>query len=177
LLNQKSYPSWLYPVTQGATTIWERWDGWRHDRGFQDPRMNSFNHYAYGAVGAWLYAVVAGIDVDAHGPGYKHVVMRPRPGGGLTYARAADDSVYGQIVSDWRLEEGVFDWRLTVPPNATATVYVPAAADAEIVEGEGPADEAEGVTALRREPQAAVYEVVAGSYRFRVTRPYVVEAA
>jgi len=175
LLNQKSYPSWLYPVTQGATTIWERWDGWRHDEGFQDPSMNSFNHYAYGAVGAWLYAVVAGIDVDVQRPGYKHVVMRPRPGGGLTYAKATYESLYGRIVSDWRLEKGVLDWRITVPPNATATLYVPARADAQIVEGEGPADQAQGVTALRREPQAAVYAVVAGSYRFRVSQPYVVE--
>ncbi len=71
LLRQTTWPSWLYSVTQGATTIWERWDGWTHDKGFQDPSMNSFNHYAYGAIGAWMYTTVAGIDIDATKPGYK----------------------------------------------------------------------------------------------------------
>ena len=84
LLNRKQYPSWLYPVTQGATTIWERWDGWVEGRGYQDPAMNSFNHYAYGSVGAWLYSVVAGIEIDPARPAYKHSILRPRPGGGLT---------------------------------------------------------------------------------------------
>src|SRR6202011_2844184 len=72
LLLQTTYPSWLYPVTQGATTIWERWDGYRDDKGFQDPGMNSFNHYAMGAVGEWMYTSVAGIGLDADHPGYKH---------------------------------------------------------------------------------------------------------
>ncbi len=80
LLKQTTWPSWLYSVTQGATTIWERWDGWTHDKGFQDPGMNSFNHYAYGAVGAWMYAVIGGIDLDPEQPGYKHIIMRPNPG-------------------------------------------------------------------------------------------------
>src|SRR5690606_23424853 len=78
LLNQKTYPSWLYPVTMGATTIWERWDGIKPDSTFQDKGMNSFNHYAYGAIGEWLYSVVAGIDVDPKEPGYKHVLIQPQ---------------------------------------------------------------------------------------------------
>ncbi|MGD9101555.1 MAG: glycoside hydrolase family 78 protein [Anaerolineae bacterium] len=171
LLKQETYPSWLYPVTQGATTIWERWDGWRHDEGFQDPKMNSFNHYAYGSVGAWLYAVVAGIDVDPERPGYKHVILRPRPGGDLTHARATLDSMHGRIVSDWRIKDGAFHWRVTVPPNTTATVYVPADESAQVVEGQTPAQQAAGVTAIRREPEAAVYEVESGSYHFVVTEP------
>ncbi len=81
LLYQQTWPSWLYPVTQGATTVWERWDGWTEESGFQDPGMNSFNHYAYGSVGAWLYSTVAGIEIDPARPGYKHAVLRPRPGG------------------------------------------------------------------------------------------------
>jgi alpha-L-rhamnosidase len=137
LLLQKTWPSWLYPVTQGATTIWERWDGWTDDQGFQDPAMNSFNHYAYGAIGDWLYAAVAGISFDPGRPGYRHVVLRPRPGGGLSHARAALQSPYGPVVSDWRLEGGRFRWRVEVPPNATATVHPPApgAAPSEIGSG------------------------------------------
>ncbi len=166
LLRQTTWPSWLYSVTQGATTIWERWDGWTHDRGFQDPSMNSFNHYAYGAIGAWLYAVVAGIDVDPEQPGYKRIVMRPQPGGELTSASAQLRSPYGLIRSAWTLKDGVFTWEITVPANSTATVYVPAADGAEVREGDAPAAEAEGVRFLRREGGAAVYEVGAGSYRF-----------
>jgi alpha-L-rhamnosidase len=125
LLMQKEYPSWLYPVTQGATTIWERWDGWRHDRGFQAWSMNSFNHYAYGAVGNWLYTVVAGIRLDPEYPGYKHFFLHPQPGGGLTHARAELDSLYGKILSDWRIENDEFIWKIVIPPNTNATVTLP----------------------------------------------------
>jgi alpha-L-rhamnosidase len=83
LLHQKQWPSWLYAVTQGATTIWERWDGWTQEKGFQTPDMNSFNHYAYGAVGEWLYGTVAGLELDPAQPGYKHTMIQPHPGGGL----------------------------------------------------------------------------------------------
>ncbi len=166
LLRQTGWPSWLYSVTQGATTIWERWDGWTHDRGFQDPGMNSFNHYAYGAIGAWMYAIVAGIDIDPERPGYKHMIMRPQPGGDLTSATAELHSVYGPIRSAWTLKDGTFDWQITVPANTTATVYVPTPADEQVHEGEAPAAEAEGVRFLRREAGTAVYEVGSGSYRF-----------
>ena len=126
LLKQTTWPSWLYSVTQGATTIWERWDGWTHDKGFQDPKMNSFNHYAYGAIGAWMYAVIGGIDLDPDQPGYKHILMHPRPGGGLTNATAKLLSPYGMIRSDWKIEQGRFDWQITVPTNTTATISIPA---------------------------------------------------
>jgi alpha-L-rhamnosidase len=125
LLFQQSWPSWLYPVTQDATTIWERWDGWTQEKGFQDPGMNSFNHYAYGSIGSWLYAVVAGIDVDPTQPGYKHIIFRPQPGGDLNHARATLNSMYGTIVSDWRIKDGKFQWDIIIPPNTTATVYLP----------------------------------------------------
>lgn len=125
LLFQKTWPSWLYAVTQGATTIWERWDGWTQDKGFQDPSMNSFNHYAYGAIGDWLYRAVAGIDTDPREPGYKHILLHPRPGPGLTHVRAALESPYGLIVSAWRIENGRFDWDVTIPPNARATLTLP----------------------------------------------------
>ncbi|MFZ6028524.1 MAG: family 78 glycoside hydrolase catalytic domain [Chloroflexota bacterium] len=127
LLFQEHWPSWLYAVTQGATTIWERWDGWTHDRGFQDPGMNSFNHYAYGAIGDWLYRVVAGINPDWERPAYKHTIFRPQPpaDGRLTYARASLQSPYGLVGSAWKIEAGRFSLEVVVPPNTTATVYLP----------------------------------------------------
>jgi alpha-L-rhamnosidase len=171
LLKQTSWPAWLYSVTQGATTIWERWDGWTHDKGFQDPGMNSFNHYAYGAIGAWLYAVVGGIDLDPQQPGYKHIIMRPRPGGDLTSAIAELHSIYGPIRSAWMLnaERNTFDWRIAIPANTTATVYVPVTDDAKVREGDIPAADALSVRFLRREEAAEVYEVTAGEYHFIVS--------
>ncbi len=125
LLNRKTYPSWLYPVTMGATTIWERWDGQKPDSTFQNPGMNSFNHYAYGAIGKWLYQVVAGIGIDENNPGYKHIVIEPRPGGGLTSARATHQSMYGEIVSGWTLEGKKLTMKVVVPANTTATIHIP----------------------------------------------------
>jgi len=123
LLFQKAWPSWLYAVTQGATTIWERWDGWTADKGFQDPGMNSFNHYSYGAIGEWLYARVAGIEIGQ--PGYKHIHIAPKPGGGLKHARAKLRTIYGVVESRWRIVANRFTLNVTVPANTTATVSLP----------------------------------------------------
>ncbi len=137
LLNQDTFPSWLYPVTQGATTIWERWDSWHHERGFQDVGMNSFNHYAYGAIGAWLYQTVAGIEIDPDNPGYKHILIAPQPGGGLTHAKGKIDSVYGEIVSSWQIDDaGVFTLNVTIPANTTATVTLPDGQTHEVGSGQ-----------------------------------------
>jgi alpha-L-rhamnosidase len=127
LLFQKGWPSYLYAVTQGATTIWERWDGWTHDKGFQDAGMNSFNHYAYGAVGAWLYQRVAGIDTSEDGVGYKHIRFRPIALDGLTHASATLDTPYGVVESGWKRVGKRLTYRFVVPPNATATVELPGA--------------------------------------------------
>jgi alpha-L-rhamnosidase len=135
LLNRKEYPSWLYPVTMGATTIWERWDGQKPDSTFQTPGMNSFNHYAYGAIGKWLYQVVAGIGIDPAQPGYKHVLIQPRPGGGLTYARATHESMYGTIASGWERTEESLTMKVTIPANTSASIHVPGAPDAIEVNG------------------------------------------
>ncbi|MFO7934449.1 MAG: glycoside hydrolase family 78 protein [Bacteroidales bacterium] len=124
LLNRKEYPSWLYPVTMGATTIWERWDGMKPDSTFQDPGMNSFNHYAYGAIGKWLYQVVGGIGIDPEHPGYKHVIIHPRPGGGLTHAEASHESMYGTISSGWKLEEDRLHMDVVIPANTTASIHI-----------------------------------------------------
>ncbi|PWH12671.1 MAG: hypothetical protein DDG60_12195 [Anaerolineae bacterium] len=125
LLLQKTFPSWLYPVLHGATTIWERWDGWTETQGFQDPEMNSFNHYAYGAVGTWMYENIGGIRPHPAHPGFQHFILNPQPGGGLTYARAEYNSVHGKIISQWKIEDGQFIWNFTIPPNTTADVIMP----------------------------------------------------
>ncbi len=125
LLNRKEYPSWLYPVTQGATTIWERWDGQKPDGTFQSVGMNSFNHYAYGAIGEWLYNYVAGIQIDVDNPGYKHFILAPHPGGGLTFARANYKSIYGEITSDWKIENNTLIYVVDIPANTSATVTLP----------------------------------------------------
>jgi len=136
LLAQETWPSWLYPVTQGATTIWERWDGWTPENGFQDVGMNSFNHYAYGAIGAWLYSTVAGIEIDPAQPGYKHAILRPQPGGTLTSAAGRIKTLYGDLASDWRIEDGQFKWTVVVPPNTTATAILPDGTVQELAAGE-----------------------------------------
>jgi alpha-L-rhamnosidase len=166
LLNQESYPSWLYPVKKSATTIWERWDGIKPDGSFQDAGMNSFNHYAYGAIGDWMYRVVAGIDTADDGAGYKHVLIQPQPGGGLTHASASLRSPYGEIVSAWQLTDADFRLQVTVPPNAVATVRIPAGGLAQVTESGQPLDRALGVASARVEAGAAVVEVGAGRYAF-----------
>ncbi len=125
LLEQKTYPSWLYPVTMGATTIWERWDGIKPDSSFQSVGMNSFNHYAYGAIGNWMYTTIAGINPDERQPGYKHVLIHPQPGGTLTNASGSFQSQYGKITSGWKLVEGKMEMVVEVPPNTTATIVLP----------------------------------------------------
>ena len=169
LLNQESYPSWLYPVKKGATTIWERWDGIKPDGSFQDPAMNSFNHYAYGAIGEWLYRVVAGIEVDSAEPGYKHILIRPQPGGGLTYARVTLDSPYGVVVSAWELTEAGFRLSVTVPPNAHATVRLWAHSLDTITEGGQPLTTGNGILNAYVAGDTAIIEVGSGKYEFVTT--------
>jgi alpha-L-rhamnosidase len=125
LLNRKQYPSWLYPVTRGATTIWERWDGIKPDSTFQTVGMNSFNHYAYGAIGRWLYGTVAGIRIDETHPGFKRMILAPHPGGGLDSARATYLSPYGEIRSGWRITGATMHYHIQVPPNSGAHVVLP----------------------------------------------------
>ena len=169
LLLQETFPSWLFPVKNGATTVWERWDGWTPDKGFQTISMNSFNHYAFGSVAEYLYRQVAGIDSD--GPGYRKIVIRPAVAAGLTNARAAYASVAGRIESAWRIENGRIHLDVTVPPNTTATVFVPAVAPDKVTEGGQPAARARGVAQLSAENGAAVFRVGSGQYRFESQLP------
>ena len=123
LLLQESYPSWLYPVKMGATTIWERWDGQKTDSTFQDPGMNSFNHYAYGAIGDWMYRVSAGI--ETMDPGYKHIIIQPHPTKKLTYSKASFESSYGTVASGWERKGTKIIVSVKIPANTVATIILP----------------------------------------------------
>jgi alpha-L-rhamnosidase len=166
LLDREEYPSWLYPVKQGATTIWERWDGQKPDGTFQTVEMNSFNHYAYGAIGDWMYRVMAGIDVDESAPGYKHTLIQPRPGGGFTSVAASHETPYGKVGSAWTLGNGRFDLTVEVPPNTRATVKLPKARLASVTEAGKALAEGNGVTGRRQDGEVVVVEVGSGQYRF-----------
>jgi alpha-L-rhamnosidase len=164
LLNNETFPSWGYSIKNGATTIWERWDGWTEEKGFQDPGMNSFNHYAFGSVGRWMFGVVAGIDTD--GPGYKRIIIDPQPGGGFSYAKAGYESIHGQVKSSWEIKDGTFTLNVTIPANTTAAVYVPAKDAESVTESGRPAAASEGVKFLQMEAGRAVYQVGSGNYEF-----------
>ncbi len=125
LLFQESYPSWFYPINQGATTMWERWNSYTRDKGFGDVEMNSFNHYAYGAIGQWMYERVAGLAPDPAHPGYKHFFVRPFIAVQLDSARAELETPYGKAASGWAKHGGKVTLDVTVPPNTTATIEFP----------------------------------------------------
>ncbi len=147
LLTQTTYPSWGYSIVNGGTTIWERWDSYTKDKGFQSVGMNSFNHHAYGSVMECLYAVVLGI--DAAEPGFSRIVIKPRPGAPLTWARGRYDSVHGRIASEWRLDAGGLVLKVAIPPNTAAEIHVPAKDRAFVTEGGRPAPESAGLRWLR----------------------------
>jgi alpha-L-rhamnosidase len=166
LLQSDAFPSWLYPIRHGATTIWERWDGWTLDRGFQDAGMNSFNHYAFGAVGDWMYRNVAGIDADPDEPGYGRIVFRPRPGGTLTWADAKYESIRGTIACRWRLDVDQLAAEATVPVSTEAVLLLPVNDPERVREsGKQPVD-ADGVTFEGVEGEACRYTLQSGNYRF-----------
>jgi alpha-L-rhamnosidase len=169
LLYRTDYPCWLYPFTQGATTIWERWDGQKPDGTFQNPGMNSFNHYAYGAVGDWLYRKVAGIDIDPAVPGFKSIIIKPHPGSEMNNVTATHNSPYGKVSSAWEIKDGEFTLTVNVPVNTTASVYVPTTGGTVLLSDKG----IEGI-----EPQAvkgidySYVEVKVGSGEYTFVSPY-----
>ncbi|HEY0747002.1 MAG TPA: family 78 glycoside hydrolase catalytic domain [Steroidobacteraceae bacterium] len=171
LLNREEYPSWLYPVKHGATTIWERWDGVRPDGTFQNKTMNSFNHYAYGAVGNWMYQTLGGINLDGGAPGYAHVLIQVRPGGGFTHARAEHDSPYGAIRTDWTLRHGVMSLEVLIPANSSATVLLQRTAPLSVRESGAPLATGSGVISVIQVGGDVVVEVAAGRYRFAYPAP------
>ncbi len=166
LLNNDTYPSWGYSIKYGATTIWERWDGWTTEKGFQDPGMNSFNHYSLGSVCEWLFESVAGIDLDPKTPAYKHSIIHPVVGGGMTHARAEYASIYGTIASGWKLDGNKLTLDVTIPANTTATISVPATEGITVTEGGKPAEKAAGLKFVKYADGYSVYEAGSGTYQF-----------
>jgi alpha-L-rhamnosidase len=125
LLMREEYPSWLYQVRKGATTVWEHWDGLKPDGTMWSADMNSFNHYAYGSIGEWMHSSVAGISADESSPGYKRILFKPLPGGGLSRAEASIQTVYGLASIKWEIEDGQLKVETLVPHNATASLVPP----------------------------------------------------
>jgi alpha-L-rhamnosidase len=166
LLLQKTYPSWLYPVTMGATTIWERWDGLKPDSTFQTPGMNSFNHYAYGAIGDWMYRVMAGLDTYEDGVGYKHSMIKPHIGGGFTSVAASLETYYGTLSCAWQVKGSDLTMDIEIPANTTATVFVPADDEADILEGGKSLSLVKDIQATGKETGYVVLKVGSGKYYF-----------
>jgi alpha-L-rhamnosidase len=164
VLNQDTIPSWLYEVKKGATSVWEAWDCIKPDGTLR--KGMSFNHYAFGAVGAWLYRYVAGIGLDEENPGGRHFVLFPHPGGGLTEARAAYQSPRGEVKSAWRLAESRLTCSVTVPANSSATIHLPGATIVEVSEGNRPLEEAEGVRKASQDAGGVTLQAGSGSYEF-----------
>jgi alpha-L-rhamnosidase len=143
----------------GATTVWEHWDGKKPDGTMWSPDMNSFNHYAYGAIGEWLYRVVAGIEADEYNAGYRHTIINPHVGGGLEYVKANYASVYGDVTVEWRVQGDSVVLDIAVPHNTTATVVLN---DAKVVAGNS------GVPFIKKENGYAA-NIGSGKYQFRYT--------
>ncbi len=166
LLQKTDCPSWLYQITKGATTIWEHWDGIKEDGSFWSRDMNSFNHYAYGAIGDWLYRIVAGLDTDQRNPGYKHILIRPHIGDGLNHAKAALQSMYGTIESGWEITPAQMSLQITIPPNTYASVLLPGAVMENVREGGRILAGLDGINELKQMDEGVSLELGSGMYQF-----------
>ncbi|HWC96134.1 MAG TPA: family 78 glycoside hydrolase catalytic domain [Candidatus Sulfopaludibacter sp.] len=163
---QKTYPGWGYMVDQGATTVWELWNG-----NTADPAMNSGNHVMQiGDLAVWMYEYLAGIRSDPEKPGFQHILIRPYPAGDLTSVSASHKSMYGSIATAWKRDANSFTLNVTVPPNTSATVWLPAQEGAKLTESKKPAAAAKGVKFLRNENGSALFEVESGTYAFKAER-------
>ncbi|WP_338539928.1 glycoside hydrolase family 78 protein [Paenibacillus tundrae] len=168
LLFHEDYPSWLYQVTQGATTIWEHWDGIKEDGRMWSADMNSFNHYAYGSIGEWLYRYVAGIRADVERPGFQAIHIEPQPGPGLDWVEASIETMYGKVLSGWtRQEQGEMQLRVVVPANTTATVVLPNAVSDTVLLDDVALDQASDVNDIQLEAGQLQVMLGSGSYLFQ----------
>jgi alpha-L-rhamnosidase len=163
LIQNKTYPSWGYSIEQGATTTWERWNSYTKKDGFGPVKMNSFNHYAYGSCSEWMFRTMLGIDTEV--AGYQKLKMKPEFDKSLPWAKGHYDSIHGRIVSDWRWHGSEFEWAVIIPPNTTATIYMPANA-LSLTESGDPISKAIGVRFRSMENNRKVYELQSGHYFF-----------
>lgn len=170
LLFNKRYPSWLYPVSKGATTIWERWDGIKPDGSFQDVGMNSFNHYAYGAVGEWLYSSVAGLKLDTSVPAYKQFNVKPYPTEELTFAKVKYHSMYGEILTHWEHDEETFKLNVNVPSNTKALIEIPGTDSSKLKDDGIPVDQISEIEIKGIEDGRIMLQVGSGNYKFECSK-------
>ena len=171
LLQYEGYPSWLYPVKNGATTIWERLNSYTVKDGFgENNSMNSFNHYSFGAVASWMYNYSLGICRDEKSPGFKHFILKPEvdPTRGITHAEGYYDSMYGRISSRWQYTDSGIRYEFTVPANTTASLYLPAPAVSFISENGKPLKKASGVRYVSADKELHHLELASGSYQFDI---------
>jgi len=170
LLLQEKYPSWLYPVKMGATTIWERWNGIRPDSSFEPASMNSFNHYAYGAIGDWMYRVMVGIDTYEDGVGYQHIKIQPHIGGNFSFASASLKTYYGTVSSGWKITNNALELQAVIPNNTRATVYIPAKSISSITENGQALNTVPSIVVKGIEIDYVVVELGSGNYQFSVLK-------
>jgi alpha-L-rhamnosidase len=164
LLRNVTFPSWGFSIQHGATSIWERWDGWTPEHGFQDPGMNSFAHYSFGAVYQWMVENIGGI--RSKSPGYQTIVIAPQIDDQLSWAKVGYQSIRGPIACDWKREKGEFLMDVTVPVGVTASVVLPVAQGAAVTEGGKAIEQAEGVKSLGLGADGLTVSVESGSYHF-----------
>jgi alpha-L-rhamnosidase len=169
LLLSRRFPSWFYMIDQGATTMWERWDGYVKGRGFQSWLMNSFNHYSIGAVGEWIYKIILGITPDEESPGYKHFFIKPQPGGAVTWAKGHYNSIRGKIAIDWNIKDKKYNLNITVPANTSATISIMAESLDSITECGNPVQDSEDIQFIDFRDNFASYKIASGTYRFTST--------
>jgi len=155
MTSQTDFPGWGYMLAQGATTSWEDWRG-----------RQSNIHDTLISIGSWFIQGIGGIRADPRAPGFAHFLIEPAPVGDLTFARTSYESIHGQIVSDWKIENGTLHMDVTVPAGTTATVYIPTSAPGSATEGGRPAARSPGVKAAPGEDGKAVFEVGSGKYAF-----------
>jgi alpha-L-rhamnosidase len=170
LLLQEQYPSWLYPVKMGATTIWERWDGIKPDGTFQTPGMNSYNHYAYGAIGDWMYRVMVGLDTDESDPGYHTSVIKPHIGGGFTEADAALETPYGKIRSAWKKQGDGWILDVEIPANTKSSIYLPASSAQQVSENGKPLINTAELKLIGEKDGYILVEAGSGQYHFEIRK-------
>jgi len=171
LLHQEEFPSWGYSIRHGATTIWERWDGWTEHGGFQSAAMNSFNHYSLGSVGDWLFGRVAGIDQAPGSVAYRELLLRPLPGGRLVWARAEQETARGRVACGWSITDGRITVTVTVPPGSTAVLEIPTPDPGSVREGDSPAAGRPGVLGVEPSGVGATLRLASGRYTVSAVAP------
>ncbi len=165
LIHNDTFPSWGFSIKQGATSIWERWDGWTPEKGFQDPGMNSFAHYSFGAVYQWMVENIGGIRSD--GPAYNHIIIAPQPDNKLTFADTIYDSIHGPIETHWKKAGAGMNYQVTIPANTTARVKLPVSNLLSALQCGRRAEKTPGAKFIGMENGQALFDIGSGTYDFQ----------